>query len=379
MGASCTASAQWASAAEPQAAERARPSDDGTTAGGSVVSLLRPEAKKGARTQVLVLGTPHLRTLAKQFNPAGLERLLAILVGFKPDMVCAEALSGEAVARLEMQTDPASKTILDAFADRQVRLGKTAQSVLRCTRADAAAHVAELLKAPHPLDRAAHSRLILNLLAAFDEWSAMLHWSTASSDVRASLAKQVPEFDQAAEKQLRAADEIGALAIPLAARLKLSQITAVDEHYDDLMLQSVPPADLEAFARHPLFQQTVNSSLYRDSEKTLKEANRQADLWPAYMLMNSRAYMTRDVATQWGFFLKTRLPSGVDRRRYALWEARNMNIAANIACAASSVVGGRVVVIIGAAHKPFLDDYLSRLVLLEMVQLDDVAKSPRGK
>jgi hypothetical protein len=320
-----------------------------------------------------------LRTLAKQFNPAGLERLLAILAGFKPDMVCTEALSGEAVARLQMQTDPASKTILEAYADRQVGFGKTAQSVLRCTRADAAARVAELLKAPQRLDAAARSRLILNLLAAFDEWSAMLHWSTASADVRASLAKQVPEFDQSARKKLRAADEIAALAIPLAARLKLSRILAVDDHFDDLVLQSVSPADLEALTRHPLFQQTANSSLYRDSDKALNEANRQGDLWPAYAFLNSRAYMTRDVATQWGFFLKTRLPSGVDRRRYALWEARNMNIAANIACAASSVVGGRVVVIIGAAHKPFLDDYLSRLVMLGMVQLDDLAKSLRGK
>jgi hypothetical protein len=343
------------------------------------VSLLRPQAKNGARTRILVLGTPHLRTLAKQFNPAGLERLLAILVGFKPDMVCAESLSGEAVAGLQIRTDPASKAILEAFADRQVRLGKTAQGVLRCTWADAAARVAELLKAPQRLDGATRGRLILNLLAAFDEWSAMLHWSNASPEVRAWLAKQVPEFDQSARKQLRAANEIGALAIPLAARLKLSRITAVDDHFDDLVLQSVPPADLEALARHPLFQETLNASLYRDSEKTLTEANRQGDLWPAYAFLNSRDYMTRDVATQWGFFFKSRLPSGVDRRRYALWDARNMNIAANITCAASSVVGGRVVVIIGAAHKPFLDDYLNRLVMLEMVQLDDLAKSPRSQ
>jgi len=356
-------------------AESGRAPDADSDSGESIVSLLRPLAKEGARTQVLVLGTPHLRTLGKQFKAAGLERLLAILAGFKPDLVCVEALSGEAVACLTTQTDPASKTILEAFASRQVRLGKTAQGLLRCTSAEAAARAAELLKARERLDEEARSRLILHLLAAFDECSAMLHWSAASAKVQALLAKQVPEFDQSVRTQLGTADEIGALAVPLAARLKLPKITAVDDHYDDLVLQSVPPADLEAVAKHPLFPETVNASIYRDSEKTLEEANRQGDLARAYALLNSRAYMTQDVATQWGFFFKTRLPSGVDRRRYALWEARNLKIAANIACAASSVIGGRVLVIIGAAHKPFLDDYLSRSVLLEMRQLDDLTRS----
>jgi pheromone shutdown protein TraB len=78
--------------------------------------------------------------------------------------------------------------------------------------------------------------------------------------------------------------------------------------------------------------------------------------------------------TQWGFFLKTHLPSGHDTYRFTLWEIRNLLIASNILKVVPPVGEGKVLVIIGAAHKPFLDEYLRQLPDVRIVQLEELLR-----
>src|SRR3546814_14542299 len=51
-------------------------------------------------------------------------------------------------------------------------------------------------------------------------------------------------------------------------------------------------------------------------------------------------------------------PDQVGRRRVALWEVRNLRMVANIREVAARHPGGRVLVIVGSAHKPWFDAYL---------------------
>jgi pheromone shutdown protein TraB len=88
--------------------------------------------------------------------------------------------------------------------------------------------------------------------------------------------------------------------------------------------------------------------------------------------------LNEDVSKQWHLFFRTELPSKIDRARVALWEARNLNIAGRIRAASAWHPGGRVLVVIGAAHKPFLDLYLAQMMDIQVVQLGDVLPLTRG-
>ena len=80
-------------------------------------------------------------------------------------------------------------------------------------------------------------------------------------------------------------------------------------------------------------------------------------------IMNAAA----DVDAQWGVFLRTHFASGSDRSRLGLWENRNLKIAARIRTVAALHPGGRVLVIYGAAHRPFLEAYLSSIADIQIV------------
>ncbi len=117
-----------------------------------------------------------------------------------------------------------------------------------------------------------------------------------------------------------------------------------------------------------LLDAVSKAPVYADATARLEECVRKGDLFPQYLLLNSPAYAAGDVDAQWGVFLRTRLPSGTDRGRLGLWENRNLKIAARIRAVAARHPGGRILVIYGAAHKPFLEAYLSQTSDIEIVQ-----------
>jgi len=69
-----------------------------------------------------------------------------------------------------------------------------------------------------------------------------------------------------------------------------------------------------------------------------------------------------------------KLTSRLDRSRLALWDVRNLNILSNLRRASARKPGGRMLVIIGAGHKPFLDVLLAQMLDVRPVQLSDLLK-----
>ena len=93
-----------------------------------------------------------------------------------------------------------------------------------------------------------------------------------------------------------------------------------------------------------------------------------------YSFMNSLNYTSTDVAMQWGVWFRTKLASGLDRSRVAQWEVRNLNITSRIREATAFFPGKRMLVIIGAGHKPFLDSYLSQMLDVKLIQLAELSR-----
>jgi len=103
--------------------------------------------------------------------------------------------------------------------------------------------------------------------------------------------------------------------------------------------------------------------------KRLVKAFQDGDALPFYRFVNSKEYGRQDADTQWGAFLRSRLSDRIDRIQLALWEVRNLRMASNIRQVASQHPGGRVLVIVGAAHKPFLESYLGLMADVRIVDL----------
>jgi len=125
----------------------------------------------------------------------------------------------------------------------------------------------------------------------------------------------------------------------------------------------------EELADNAAMAELRRSSYFDDAQHRLPDAAATGDLLPLYLRINSPDYLNADVEAQWHLFYRTGLKSQRDVTRAALWEARNLNISSRVSQASAFHPGGRVLVVIGAAHKPFLDQYLSQMMDVEIVQL----------
>ena len=77
---------------------------------------------------------------------------------------------------------------------------------------------------------------------------------------------------------------------------------------------------------------------------------------------------------EWLGMVDQKTGSRVGRQRLAGWETRNMRMAANIREASAKAPGGRVLVVVGAAHKPWLEAYLDMMSDVQIVDAEAVLR-----
>ncbi len=334
---------------------------------------LVPEAE---RTQVLVLGTFHLREVQARFQPAMVEPLLQRLEAFRPDVVAVEALPGPHIHELELRSKatPIHEVLLDQFAEASLALGHEAQALLQLDMVQASRALAAQKGVPS--EPAALVTLTLQHLASYEWPSALLAWSRipegspARDRIPAALAAKL-------DAHLARVNEIQAVAIPLARRLGHARIACVDEFEAPEPLEQVMATLAVSRKEAPLLAGTAKAPVHRESQERRDAAVAAGDLLPYLRHLNSPAYAAADVDAQWAVYLRTHLKDGSDRGRLALWENRNLKIAGRIRALSALYPGKRIVVIYGAAHKPFLDAFLGLCSDLRIVQPEAVLKEAR--
>src|SRR5690348_15125233 len=131
------------------------------------------QAIAGQPSQVLVLGTPHLSGLPKDFDEKLLQPLIDRLAGFRPDIITIESLSGE-------QCDTLSRFKAQHGGDTWKNYCFDTASVERATGLDvpAATTAADTMLASWPKSPTAaqRRRLAMLFLAANDRGSATVQW-----------------------------------------------------------------------------------------------------------------------------------------------------------------------------------------------------------
>jgi pheromone shutdown protein TraB len=72
--------------------------------------------------------------------------------------------------------------------------------------------------------------------------------------------------------------------------------------------------------------------------------------------------------------LEKKTTQDVGRIRMAAWEVRNLRMVANIREAMARHPGGRVLVIVGAGHKPWFEAYLALLPDIRLVDAQTILR-----
>lgn len=310
----------------------------------------------GPRSQVLVLGTVHLSGMPEGFRPESLDGVLDRLAAFRPDIITIETESGE---ECDLAARHPAKYGPDYCAPTDAAKAATGLDVPA-----AIAEVDKTLKAwpaqPTPAQR---RRLAAVFLAANDRASAYVQWL------------QLPEADRRAGDSLNAAlvemlgqiatrnNENYQLASRLAARLGLQRVHAVDNHTGDHI--DVP--DIKAFVRAIEAAWAAGSAELKEREKRESALSQAPDLLPLYRYVNDPEGLRVSAEVNVRASMRAKSPEGYPQIFVAGWEIRNLRMVANIRETFRERPGARVLSIVGASHKPWLDNWLGQLQGVEIV------------
>lgn len=313
----------------------------------------------GPRTQVAVLGSTHLSGLPRDYDLGRLQPLLDRLAAFNPDLIAIEAVSGEGCDHLvryrELFDGAAESYCADPGAARKATGLDVHAAVVAVRR-----RFADWPTQPSPAQRRELASL---LLAANDRASALVQWlqlpaaeRRAGDGLDEALAKQLQQLEGGARNENY---RIGAA---LAARLGLQRVYAVDDHSADRVTADAG-AGYEAAVKAVW---AASPYPYAEREKAYLD---RGDLLGLYRHLNSASAQQGGIDADFGANLRERSPERYGRQYVAWWEARNLRMAANLREAFGNRPGARVLDIVGASHKPYLDAYLGRMHDVDVVDV----------
>lgn len=313
----------------------------------------------GDVTEVYVLGTAHL---AQQdgFDPAVLSGLLDRLEALAPDVITIEALGPETIFLMQAYDDFFGGAA-GMFASAAIEGAGLAGAALALTRPAARLAVeAQLADWPQAPSSAQRRHLAALFAASGDIFSAVVQWRRLAPEARTHQDAVTEDLAALLDRVAASNNENVQIAVALAVRLGHERVYPADDHSAiHLMDRVVEPmtAALETpeFAvifEHPIFTATDMEAGDQASADAMLDYLRR---------LNSAEYGHMDAEGQWRVMIDRAWPEDAGRVRMAEWDARNLRMAAHIRAASADAVGGRVLVVVGAAHKPWLDAYLDMM------------------
>lgn len=321
---------------------------------GLVMACLSLPASLAAARDVMIVGTPHPSGLQPRASPEHLGQAVAALASYRPTAVCIEADDAEQI-QSALQDLPRYGGMLAQFAAPQMAMAPLQQAGLGLPAPAAREQAAALLRRT-ALDADEQLRLIQLQLATYDVWSAVLNWSGLAD--KAGARKQLgASTTDTLERLATSQNEIATLAIPLARGNGLRSLCAVDAMGEETWVGELvqTPGMLQAMSDPDLHAGIERMNALQGEQwqpRAGAGALRQFLGW-----INSDAFARLDLATQWDVFDDPRWRAD-GQRRLMFWHARNAAIASRLMREAGKPTGERVLLVIGAAHRPFLEEDL---------------------
>jgi hypothetical protein len=332
----------------------------------------------GEATQILVIGTPHLSGAPESLDPAVLEPLLERLAAFRPDAIAIEALPGRSIAQMWEYREVYPDVATD-YGGRAMALSAIARPGVGLDMAGAEAEARRMLRSlpaePTPAQR---RRLAALFAAAGDPASAIVQWwrldpseRVADDNVPRLLAEQLATYETPARR-----NENYLIASRLAARLGLERIYPMDDQSDDVgpEFEGDFRADMEAFMSEPWLRALLDDPAFKPMVEASQNLTSPDQALATYRMLNQNRTGRADADGQWFSMINRTSPNDAGRARVAAWETRNLRMAANIREVSAQFPRGRVLVIVGSAHKPWLDAYLAQMSDVQIVDATRVLR-----
>ncbi len=321
------------------------------------------------KTKLLILGTSHLSQI-KDFESNMLENLISKLDSESFNAVCIENMPAELLYDIRSRNDSAFAGVISSFGGTRLLLADSIQKQLGISFSDARKKINELSNI-ESLSDMEHLSMIECFLAAADPVSATLHYTRIKDKTVIDKSNLSKEIFKDLISNIVKANEIYSLALKLANNQNLNKIEYIDNFQDEaLLLKHFPNFIREFTANQETFKDIGSLPVFKKEEMILKQSIAKKDLLDYYLFLNSTEYMKEDFEAQWEIWLTTNFPSGADRARFYLWEMRNLQIAANIMKVCSFYPGEKVIVIIGASHKSFIEKYLRQNPDIEIMSFN---------
>jgi len=322
-------------------------------------SLISQSLKK---TQVLILGTPHLEHL-DNFQTPYLKKVLDSLQAKEFEAIAIENMPTELLLDIKHRKETYWQDLFSSFS-RFIEFGQSHQKNINLSFEEAQNKIGEL-HAKTTLSDADRIEYINSYICIYDIWSAILHYKSLAD--KSKLSKTAIDF---LEKLTNAKNEINAIALEIATTSKLNQIYYIDNLQDEtILLNEFPNFMIDYQSNEESIGELLNqSNFYQEVTSLENEAINKKDLYPLYKFYNSNEYITKDFEGQFALWFKTNFNSKTDRSRYSLWEMRNLSITANILRVVASNPEKKILVIIGAAHKSFIEKYLKQIPDIELLE-----------
>ena len=324
--------------------------------------------KNGPPNEVMVLGSPHLSQMPKTVDLTRFDVLTGRLAEWKPQAVAIESLSGMQCAYLRSYPQRYADSVKTYCWDPAPANAATGVDV-----AEANAQAERLLAAwpasPSPAQR---RKLAALFLAGGERASAVVQWLRLPSGERRagdglpeSLAVMLNGLSQRRDEGYR-------LAAVVAARSGLERVYAMDDHTAD------GPSEDEKAAGEAISKAWDNPYTAARTRQT-KELESRLDtpegVLAMYRAYNDARYPEQAFRSDFGAALEEPSPGRYGRGYVAYWETRNLRMASNIRDAMSMRPGIRVLVVVGASHKAYLEAYLDQMHDVRIVPTDRVLRA----
>jgi hypothetical protein len=326
---------------------------------------LADRAVQEPRSEVMVLGTPHLAILPPTFDRARLEPLLARLQAWRPKMIMVEGVGGAQCDYLRTFA-----VIYPGVADDYCPDPGAARAALKIDQAGAEVEIARLLQDDQADRPAAQRRRLAALfLAAGDPASARVQWLRLSPADRVAGDGLTDDLLRSIAAVDKRPNENRDLAATLAARLGLERVWPVDDHTGDRAAGPESPEMAAAITR--LWDNPMTRARKAVVDTTEAQLNAGAVL-SVYRNANSPAAARFAVSSDFAATGADASPQRYGRRYLAYWETRNLRMVANIREAMGPTPGTRVLALVGSSHKPYYERYLGVLSEVRLVGTDAV-------
>ncbi|MEZ9594972.1 DUF5694 domain-containing protein [Shewanella sp. 10N.261.52.F9] len=327
-------------------------------------------AKARLKTDVMVLGSTHLNTIKGELNKDDFIPIIQMLETFNPTAIAVESLRAEDIITMLNGSNEYQAVLSQFVGDTFLSLAKKEQKALGVSANDAIKKMNELLTKKQ-FDQQQRIEIIRLAVAGYNRDTAALNWSLLDTkSINDSLSKELQIFLQ---KQTNSNNEINVIGLELAERLNLNRVYPIDDHLDKDMYSKVVHELMPSYQKSTFWAEFRTSEYITKPEKLKSQALETGNWLPMFYWFNSEEYQSDVINKEWLGFIDKDLEPKSALARVALWEIRNLNMASNIMRVVADHVGGKLVIIIGANHKVFLEQYLSNMTGVNIVQFEDYA------